>query len=340
VTPLADLGALRVAAVEVLRVDLTFHAPVRTANGVVTGRRPVLVRVLGTDGEEGWGECSAEDAPGYWHEYADACEVLLRQVAFADAVTVGTIPVVPGWPMASAAIECAVLDALCRRAEVSIASWLGGRRATVEATLTLGIDDDPTTIGPYRHVKAKVDGRGAVPPWATSADANGSLSVDAVAALADAGLDHLEQPLAVDDLVGHATLRRLVPNLPIALDESIRSVGDVRTVAALGAADIVVLKPGRLGGLLAARRAHDAAVAAGIRAKVGGMWDTGIGRAAALAVASLPGCSVAPDLAAADRYWTEDVVADPVTVDADGRLTVPTGPGLGIDVVLPSGRSG
>jgi O-succinylbenzoate synthase len=332
--PLADLGALRVAAVEILRVDLTFRTPVRTANGVVTGRRPVLVRLLGADGEEGWGECSAEDAPGYWHEYADACEVVLRQLRLPDEITVGTIPVVPGWPMASAAVECAVLDALARRAGVSLAAWLGGRRATVDATLTLGFDDDPPSIGPYRHVKVKIDGRGDVPAYATSADANGSLSVDAVAALADAGLDHLEQPLAADDLVGHATLRRLVPGLPIALDESIRSVGDVRTVAALGAADIVVLKPGRLGGLLAARRAHDAAVAAGVRAKVGGMWDTGIGRAAALAVASLPGCSVPPDLAAADRYWSQDVVTDPVTVDAHGRLAVPTGPGLGVHVEL------
>jgi O-succinylbenzoate synthase len=333
--PLTDLGALRVVRFDVQRVELPFIAPVRTANGVVTGRRPVLVHVVGADGEEGWGECSAEDAPGYWHEYADACDVLLRPVRFPDAITVATIPRIPGWPMASAAIECAVLDALCRRSGASIAEWLGGRRTHVEATLTVGIDDvvDPA---PYRHVKVKVDGATTeLPPIATSADANGSLTVDGVAALAGRGLDHLEQPLAADDLVGHATLRRVVPTVPIALDESIRSPGDVRTVAALGAADIVVLKPGRLGGLLAARRAHDAAVAAGLRAKVGGMWDTGIGRAAALAVASLPGCSVPPDLAAADRYWAADIVADPVTVDAGGRLAVPAGPGLGVDVTVP-----
>lgn len=344
--PLSDLGSMRVASVEVVRVALDLVAPVRTAHGVVTGRRPVLVHVVGADGSSGWGECSAEDAPGYWHEYADACEVLLRQVRFDGGsngeVGVGSIPVVPGWPMASAAIECAVLDALTRRAGVSLAAWLGGRRTHVEGTLTIGADGggDGFDPAPYRHVKAKLAGGSKaltvpVPAIATSADGNGSLTVDAVAALADgAELDHLEQPLPADDLVGHATLRRLVPGLPIALDESIRSAGDVRTVAALGAADIVVLKPGRLGGLLAARRAHDAAVAAGLRAKVGGMWDTGIGRAAALAVASLPGCSVPPDLAAADRYWAADIVADPVTVDADGRLAVPTGPGLGIDVTL------
>ena len=347
--PLADLGVLRVRLVEVHRVDLAFVRPVRTALGAIPGRRPVLVRVVGEDGEEGWGECSAEDAPGYWHEYADACDDLLRELiadrlAPGTPIGVGTIPTVAGWPMASAALEGAVLDALCRRAGVSLSTWLGGRRTAVDATLTIGLDD-PGEAGDYRHVKLKVAG-GVLPrlePYAgrtVSADANGSLDPDGFAALVGLaaegrGLDHVEQPLGADDLVGHATLRRVAPGLPIALDESIRSLGDVRTAAALGAADIVVLKPGRLGGLLAARRAHDSAVAAGLRCKVGGMWDTGIGRAAALAVASLPGCSVAPDLSAADRYWIRDIVAEPVALDADGRLAVPSGPGLGVDVVLP-----
>lgn len=340
-TPLADLGPLAVRAFELHRVDLRFVRPVSTARGTVDGRRPLLVRVVGEDGEEGWGECSAEDAPGYWHEYADACEVVLRSLAVTGSVAAGSIPSVPGWPMASAALECAVLDALCRREGVSMAAWLGGSREAVDATLTLGLDDAPDP-GPYRSVKLKV-APGEVPDLrplssagvVVSADANGTLDADGVAALDGLGLDHLEQPLPADDLVGHAAVRRVVPGLPLALDESIRSAGDVRTAAALGAADIVVLKPGRLGGLLAARRAHDAAIAAGLRCKVGGMWDTGIGRAAALAVASLPGCSVPADLSAADRYWTRDIVAEPATLDADGRLPVPSGPGLGVDVELP-----
>jgi O-succinylbenzoate synthase len=231
-----------------------------------------------------------------------------------------------------------VLDALCRRAGISLAGWLGGTRSEVDATLTLGLDDPPEP-GAYRHVKLKV-APGAVPdlsPFAgitMSADANGTLRPAGVAALADLGLDHLEQPLSADDLAGHAELRRSFPGLPIALDESIRSVDDVEQVAAAGAADIVVLKPGRLGGLRAARDAHDAAVAAGLRCKVGGMWDTGIGRAAALAVASLPGCTVAPDLSAADRYWVHDIVSEPATLDEQGRLAVPSAPGLGIDVTI------
>jgi o-succinylbenzoate synthase len=336
-----DLGRLRVAETELVRVRLRFTKPIRTALGVLHERDVLLVRVRGDGGEEGWGECSAEAAPGYWHEYTDACETFLRRWVLprldGAAVGAGEVPTAAGWPMATAAVEWAVLDALCRRDGTSAAAWLGGTRTHVPATLTLGVDDD-LDPGPYRFVKLKL-GPGVRTPSlpagvVVSADGNGTLSTDDVEALAAVGLDHLEQPLAADDLVGHVGLRRAHPGLPIALDESVRSAGDVRTAAALGACDVVVLKPGRVGGPLAARAVHDAAVAAGLRVKVGGMWDTGVGRAAALAVASLPGCDVPPDLAAADRYFETDVVAEPVTVDDEGCLAVPDGPGLGVDVIV------
>lgn len=340
---LADLGSFRVRAAGLHRPQLRFRTPVRTANGVVEGRRPLLVHLRGDGGEEGWGECAAEDEPGYWHEWAGGAEAAVESLDLVGlTVSVDDIPAVAGWPMASAAVECAVLDALCRRAGISLAIWLGATRGRVAATLTLGIDEAVTeeAAEPYRNVKLKT-ASGVdldVARWQgrnISADANGSLRPDDVGRLAGTGLHHLEQPLAADAWSGHADLRRSHPRLPIALDESIRTIADIEQAAAAAAADIVVLKPGRLGGLRAARSAHDAAVAAGLRVKVGGMWDTGIGRAAALALAGLPGCDVAPDLSAADRYWEQDLVSDPARLDADGCLAVPTGPGLGVDVSLP-----
>lgn len=338
VAPLADLGRMRVRGVDLVRVELPLVTPIRTALGVIAARDALLVRVRGTGGQEGWGECAAEAAPGYWHEWTAGCEEVLRRFLVPQLegaeVGAGDVPSVRGWPMASAAVQCAVLDALCRRAGVALATWLGGRRSHVDATLTVGIGDD-RAVGPYRFVKRKAaPGRVPVigaddPP--TVLDANGSFTARTVDELLAAGAWYVEQPLPADDLVGHAALGTAAT---IALDESIRSAGDVRTAAALGACRIVVLKPGRLGGLLATRAAHDAAVTAGLQAKVGGMWDTAIGRAAALAVASLPGCSLPADLSGSDRYFDRDVVAEPPTVDAEGRLRVPAGPGLGIDVVL------
>lgn len=331
-----DVGRLRIARVDLRRVRLPLVRPVRTALGTFDERDVLLVRVVGAGSEEGWGECAAESAPGYWHEFTDGCEQVLRRFVLPriDGADVGPgdVPVVGGWPMATAAVEWAVLDALCRRAGVSAASWLGGTRASVEATLTVGVGE-PVDPGAYRNVKVKVEPGTAlepVPGVRLSADANGSLALADVERLADVdGLDHVEQPLPADDLVGHAEARR---HVRVALDESIRSAGDVRTAAALGACDIVVLKPGRVGGPLGCIAVHDAAVAAGLAVKVGGMWDTGVGRAAALAVAALPGCTVPPDLAASDRYFATDIVATPARLSADGTLEVPTGPGLGITI--------
>ncbi len=97
------------------------------------------------------------------------------------------------------------------------------------------------------------------------------------------------------------------------------------------AADAVTVKPARLGGLAAARAAHDRCVAAGVAAKVGGLLETGIGRAAALAVAALPGFAWPADLSASDRYWRRRLT-EPFELDADGCLVVPAGPGLGVTV--------
>ena len=60
--------------------------------------------------------------------------------------------------------------------------------------------------------------------------------------------------------------------------------------------------------------------------------STGIGRAANLALASLPGFTLPGDISASARYWHRDVVTEPFTVDEHGQMAVPDGPGLGVDI--------
>jgi O-succinylbenzoate synthase len=231
-------------------------------------------------------------------------------------------------------------------------------RSNVPATFTAGLDDDPlaAVAAGYRSVKLKLAGldgidrlaalagdvrrAGAGTAIEVSADANGSLAAltgedpghRALGRLDAIGLSHLEQPLAADDLVGHA---RLVGRLatPVCLDESASSAGAVEAALALRAAGAVCVKASRLGGLAAARRVHDACVAAGVQAKVGGMLETGIGRAAALALAALPGFTLPPDLSASDRYWAPEAeLTEPVRLGDGGHLAVPNGAGLGVQV--------
>jgi O-succinylbenzoate synthase len=145
------------------------------------------------------------------------------------------------------------------------------------------------------------------------------------------GLLLIEQPLDEDDVLGHADLAKLV-RTPICLDESITSAATAAAAIRLGACRIVNIKPGRVGGYLEARRIHDVCVANGIAVWCGGMLETGIGRAANLALAALPGFTLPGDTSASDRYFHTDIT-EPFVL-ADGHLAVPTGPGLGV-VPLP-----
>lgn len=98
----------------------------------------------------------------------------------------------------------------------------------------------------------------------------------------------------------------------------------------LGACSIINVKPARVGGYLEARRIHDLARAHGIPVWCGGMLETGIGRAANVALAALPGFTLPGDTSGSHRYFATDIT-EPFVLDADGHLDVPTGPGLGVE---------
>lgn len=139
-------------------------------------------------------------------------------------------------------------------------------------------------------------------------------------------VEYVEQPLPADDLAGHAALRGV--GAPVALDESLTQYR-IGEVIAAGAADAVVLKPMALGGPSRALAAGRAAAQAGIDPVVTTTIDAAVARTAAAHVAAaLPdGDERAHGLATADLLAGDVVVEDPVPV-LDGRIAVPSGPGL------------
>jgi O-succinylbenzoate synthase len=88
------------------------------------------------------------------------------------------------------------------------------------------------------------------------------------------------------------------------------------------------IKVSRMGGLTAARAAHDRAQQAGIPVWCGGMHEFGIGRAANIALSSLPGFTLPSDVSASAKYYAEDVIKPPV-IASRGVVQVPTATGLG-----------
>jgi O-succinylbenzoate synthase len=138
-------------------------------------------------------------------------------------------------------------------------------------------------------------------------------------------IEYVEQPLAAWDLTGHAELRRRV-GVPIALDETIDSEGAARAALAEGAADVIVVKPARVGGLEATIRIVEAASASGASVVLGTFFETGVGIAAALRIAALlrdrrPAPAATHGLATAGLL-VHDLLALPLRIDK-GRMAVP-----------------
>lgn len=272
---------------------------------------------------------------------------------------VGTVTraleVVRGHRMAKAALEEALLDLWLGCAGRSLATALGAVRRRVVAGATVGLAHSPqqaaeaaraAVASGYRRLKLKVAPgrdvafaaalRAACPGVDLVVDANGSYDLAlgehrrALSELDELGLAYLEQPLAPGALLETARLARALAT-PVVLDEAIGGEDDARVALALQAADGVVVKPGPLGGVLPARRVAERWRQEGRSVAVGGLLESGVGRAAALALAALPAVDLGTDLGASDRYFAEDLT-DPFLLDADGRLSVPGGPGLGVSL--------
>jgi o-succinylbenzoate synthase len=346
VTGLFPSGRLR--SVDLVRVCVPLSRPIESAHGVEHDRWSILVRVEGVDGAEGWGECPALAAPTYtgeWHE--GAWSILLNHLG--PAALAGRSAGVRGHPMAVSAIEGALIDLELRRRGISLAEAVGATRPHVPVCAVVGIaattdalldQVDARVAAGYRSVKLKIrpghdlEPLAAVreqwPELALAADANGSYDPSdhaALAALDELGLAYLEQPLDPDDLVGAARLADAMQT-PVALDESASSLGAIAAALAIGPVGAVSLKPARLGGLVASVDAHALLVEQGVPMWCGGMFELGVGRAAALAVAGLPGCSLPTDVGPTSEYLAADVVV-PFSLRADGTVEVPRGPGTG-----------
>jgi O-succinylbenzoate synthase len=181
-------------------------------------------------------------------------------------------------------------------------------------------------VEPVRAVREKF---GGVPLQVDANTAYRESDADQLARLDEFDLLLIEQPLPEEQVLAHARLARTV-RTPICLDESIHSYQAAVDAIELGACRIINIKPGRVGGYLEAVRIHDLCRAHSIPVWMGGMLETGLGRAGNVAMAAMEGFTLPGDTSASDRYYHRDIT-QPFVLE-DGRLRVPDGPGLGVDV--------
>jgi o-succinylbenzoate synthase len=344
-------------------LELELVEPFETSFGVERKRRFLLLRLETADGRIGFGECAAALHPLYSSEsVATAREMLaghlLPSVLDAPSVTPDTFRAgaarFRGHSMAKATVESALIDLSAQAEGRSVAQYLGGRRTRVEVGVSVGIQ--PTVpalvrrVGQYlaegyRRVKLKVrPGWDAEPVGAVRREyPDVELWVDANQAYPTSALDRIrawaekhevaqvEQPFDERAIRAHAVLARGA-KFRVCLDESI--VDEVSFEDALEAHAITSLnvKTGRVGGPLTGRNLARRAARARVPAWVGGMLESGVGRALNVHLASLRPFNLPGDLSASRRYYREDLIDPPFELGPGSTLSVPRGPGIGVTV--------
>lgn len=342
-----------------LRMPLV--APFETSFGRETLRDCILVEVR-SEGLTGFGECVASRQPGYnyettgtaWHILEEFIAPLILGRDLKDARDYqGRVEQIRGHHLAKAGVEMALWDLLGKRAGRPLRELLGGSRDRVPVGVSVGIQPSPAAlvqtveeyiaqgygrikikIKPGRDVEDASAVRRAFPEVSLQVDANSAYHLDTshlLRPLDQLGLLLIEQPLDEDDIWDHRMLQAEFVT-PICLDESILSPRHARYALEMKACRIINIKPARLGGLGQGVAVHDLCREQDVPVWCGGMLETGVGRAANLALASLPGFILPGDISASDRYYALDITRERFSLNADSTIDVPGGPGLGVHV--------
>ncbi len=353
-----------VERVETLLLDLPTIRPHRLSMATMRGQTLMLVRLHCSDGVVGLGEGTTIAGLAYGAESPEGMQLTIdRYIApllvGADACAVQALMqriggLVKGNHFAKCAIETALLDAHGQRLGLPVSELLGGRlrdRLPVAWTLASGdterdIAEAERMLAERRHnvFKLKIGTRSVAEDVAHVAaikralGARGAVRVDvnmawseteavrALPALADAGCELVEQPVA-----SLAAMRRLMRRFPIALmaDEMLNGPDSAFQAAQQGAADVFAVKIEQAGGLFAAQKVAAIADAAGIGLYGGTMLEGAIGSIASAHVfATFPHLQWGTELFG-PLLLTEEILAEPLRYE-DFHLHVPRAPGLGI----------
>lgn len=352
---------MKIQEIQIYPLNMKLKTPFVTSFSRVETKTVIAVKAVTADGIVGWGEGVAFDDPSYTEETATTMLHVLRDflvpmligktLMHPDEVSEILAPIRRN-NMAKAAIECAIWDIYSQQQQLPLWQALGGEKQLVEVGASIGIYEEESALFDvierrlqegYKRIKVKIKPGKDVAVLRTirqrfgdinlMADANSSYTLadlPFLVKLDEFNLQMIEQPLAYNDFVQHATLQKQIKT-PICLDESINSLADMETAVALGSCRIVNVKLARVGGLSEAKRIHDYGKQNGIQMWCGGMLEAGIGRAHAIALATLSEFAFPSDLGASSNYWQQDVI-EPEVVVRNGAIQVPNVKGLGYKV--------
>lgn len=351
-------------------IYLPFVEPLRTSFGQEPFKAAVIVELTTADGITGWGECCIEVRPGYGSETVGTglhvlnnflLPLVIGQTVDSPMSFPALVRSVRGNHHTKAGLEAAAWDAFAKANDMRLADLFSaqlpeghasrgaatvgvsiGIQPSVDATLAIinkrlgqGYGRIKLKIAPGWDVELARGVRAALPDVVLMLDANSAYTLadtEHLKQLDQFNLLMIEQPLADFDIFEHS---KLTPQLktPICLDESVKSASDLLMALELGAIGILNLKPARVGGYTESLEMYKICVEHQLPLWIGGMLETGIGRAENVAFASLPGVTLPCDISATDRYFNPDITEPPFVLGPNSTLAVPDGIGLGVEVV-------
>ncbi len=352
---------MKIENITLYHLRMPLVAPFETSFGRVTERECILIE-LRSQGLRGYGECVADRDPGYSYETAGTAWHILRDFIAPSVLSLQVdrpaqyrriVRSIRGHQLAKAGMEMALWDLQGKREGRSLRDLLGGIYDQVEVGVSVGIQDNPDALvrtvagyldAGYRRIKIKIKPgrdvaesqalRQAFPGTALQVDANSAYTLETARSLLpldELGFLLIEQPLAEDDLWDHSRLQEQF-NTPLCLDESIHSARHARQALEMRACRVINIKAGRVGGLGEAVEIHNLCLEQNVPVWCGGMLETNIGRAANLALASLPGFVLPGDISASDRYYFQDITNETFHLNPDSTISVPSGHGLGVTI--------
>jgi o-succinylbenzoate synthase len=352
---------MRIESITLRKLRLRLKSPFETSFGVTHDRIVTLVEML-ADGVTGWAEVTTMDGPFFNAETPGTAWLVIRdflvpQLLGKQVDSASDIPaifsLIRGHEMARAGLENAAWDIEAQQKKLPLAKLVGGTRNEIDCGVSIGLQVSPEVLlgkvavevrSGYQRIKLKIKPgkdlnyvcaiREAHPSILLSVDANSAYTLantDHLQRFDDFGLLMMEQPLFWDDIFLHSKLQKNL-RTSICLDESIRNLRDAEAAIELGAARIINIKLGRVGGHSSAKAIQAYCLAKNIPVWCGGMLESGVGRAHNVAMSSLPGFTLPGDVSASKRYWDEDIIDPPVEVTPRGTIPIPTEPGLGYHV--------
>lgn len=353
---------MKIASIEAIAIDLPMRRPMKMAGVVINKAENVLVKMVSECGVVGWGE--AASAPTMTGETVESicCAVRLLTASLCgaelDLAFLGARmkSCLYGNSSAKAAIDMAAYDLVGRKSKKPVHELLGRPvRDSVQVLWLLGTGSKESDLAEaqakydegIRAFKVKVGNvtvdqdiertravRSRLPADAwLCADANQAWSVeDASRYLNGTGdcLEFLEQPLSGEDLAGMARVTA-ASNIPIGIDEGLHCLADLMHHEAAAAAIGGSLKAIKLGGIDQVLRAGLWCAGHGWKVNLAcKIAESGISSAAILQLgAVLP--TIDWGVSLSNQYLEDDIIAKPLQI-RNGRASIPTSPGLGIEV--------